>query len=61
MWKIIGQLFDDNARQLKKYGHLVTQINNYASELKNLSDQALQGQTAKLKAQLKHKHIVSTD
>lgn len=53
MWKIIGQLFDDNARQLKKYGHLVTQINNYASELKNLSDQALQGQTAKLKAQLK--------
>lgn len=53
MWKIISRIFDDNARELKKYQKIVEQINAYEPVLKKYSDQKLREQTAKLKLSLK--------
>lgn len=53
MWKIISRIFDDNARELKKYQKIVEQINTYEPVLKKYSDQRLREQTAKLKLALK--------
>ena len=53
MWKIISRIFDDNARELKKYQKIVEQINTYELVLKKYSDQRLREQTAKLKLALK--------
>lgn len=50
MWKFLEQIFDDNAKTLKRYQGIVNQINALEPEIKALSDKKLAEQTAKFKA-----------
>jgi len=49
MLKILSDLFDENKKTLKKYDQIVNQINDFESELTQLSDEKLANQTKKFK------------
>ncbi len=53
MWKFLEQIFDENAKTLKKYQLIVDQINAWEPQIKSLSDKKLAEQTAKFKAILR--------
>ena len=50
MWKFINDLFDDNAKRLKKYQTKVDQINELEPVIQALSDEKLAAQTSRFKA-----------
>lgn len=52
MLKFIKKLFDDNARDIKKYSKVVEDINALEPEMEKLSDGELQGKTAYFKEKL---------
>lgn len=50
MWKFINDLFDENAKTLKKYRQIVEKINGLEEQMRALSDEKLAAQTSKFKA-----------
>jgi len=52
MLKFLSKLFDDNTKTLKRYEHIVAQINALEPELKKLKDEKLAAKTSELKKQL---------
>lgn len=50
MWQWLSNLFDDNAKTLKKYQVIVDQINALEPTIKALTNKQLAGQTVKFKA-----------
>lgn len=53
MWRFLENIFDENAKTLKKYQVIVEQINDLETQIKSLSDKKLAEQTAKFKAIIK--------
>ncbi len=53
MWRFLENIFDENAKTLKKYQVIVDQINDLETQIKSLSDKKLAEQTAKFKAIIK--------
>ena len=52
MFKLLRNLMDDNAREVKRLQKLVDQVNVLEGAAANLSDAALQGKTAEFKGRL---------
>ncbi|MGI5874472.1 MAG: preprotein translocase subunit SecA [Bacillota bacterium] len=50
MFKALKNLFDDNAKDIKKYSRKVELINGLEPEISTLSDEALTGKTAEFKS-----------
>jgi len=50
--KFLQNLFDDNARDIKKYTAVVEKVNAFEPQISALSDEALQAKTAEFKARL---------
>ncbi|MEG1500712.1 MAG: hypothetical protein RR396_02015, partial [Clostridiales bacterium] len=52
MFKFITNIFDDNAKDIKKYGKVVEKINSLEGEISALSDTALQNKTGEFRGRL---------
>ncbi|MBQ9992197.1 MAG: hypothetical protein IJP33_02070, partial [Firmicutes bacterium] len=61
MLKFLQNLFDDNARDIKKYNAVVEKINAFEPQISALSDEALQAKTAEFKARLQKGETENTE